>query len=482
MPLHGVHQELSLLSALAGQKRLRVHLVGGFLRDRVLSPERPDGRDLDFAVSKGAILLARAFARRIRGAFVLLDNERGCARVAQKTPQGLRTYDFSDWRASSLKGDLALRDFTINTFHADIKALLGADFSPAVLSGQKKALADIRARTLRMVSARAFTDDPLRLLRAFSLRAQLGFRIEPRTMAAIRKHYRLIRDVSPERVREELFKVLETPRAAETFKALHACGLLWEIVPQMRGMASVAQGGYHHLDVWRHSLLVMSALEGLIRDLDGDEDLRSYLDAEIGGGHSRRAILKLACLFHDIGKPDTRREEADGRMSFHGHEHAGARITRIVARQLLLSTRETHVLMDLVALHLRPGYMANFRKPSERMVFRFFRDAGDEAVAVLLLSLADQRSTRGPLTAPGDIIHHEKVNFPLIARFFRKRKEKPFVRLLNGDDLIARLKLKPGPLFAKILSGVDEAQHLGQVNTFDEALAWARRSAERLCR
>jgi hypothetical protein len=185
--------------------------------------------------------------------------------------------------------------------------------------------------------------------------------------------------------------------------------------------------------------------------------------------------VKFACLLHDIGKPDAKKLEPHGRTSFHGHEHIGRRIARIIAKQLMLSSKERYAIEDIVTLHLRPGYFSNFKKPSERMIFRFFRDAGEEAVSTLLLSIADQRSTRGKLTTEYDVRHHEEIAFPLIKEYFRKSKEKPFVRLINGHDLIRKLKLKPGPIFAKILLKVEEAQHLGQVKTREEALALARK-------
>jgi len=128
-----------------------------------------------------------------------------------------------------------------------------------------------------------------------------------------------------------------------------------------------------------------------------------------------------------------------------------------------------------VAMHLRPGYLSNFKNPSERMVFRFFRDAKAEAVAILLLSTADQHATRGPLTTDYDVQHHGDIAFPLIKKYFQKQKEAPFVRLISGHDLIKALKLTPGPDFAKILKKVEEAQHLGKIKTRDEALALAKK-------
>ena len=467
--------EMSALQSLARRQGAQLYLVGGYLRDLAIGRA---GKDFDFAVSCGAIRLAKAFARSIRGAFVLLDEDNGCARVARKKNGVLWTWDFADFRASTLADDLKKRDFTINTLAIDAATDDASDWSDAALIlkravGHSRAGADLKSGIIRMASSRAFIDDPLRILRAYSLRAQLGFKVDPATLKQIKKDRVLIRNVSPERIREELFKIFDSPRASATLKAMDAVGLLTAVIPQLGIMRGVRQGGYHHLDVWKHTLAVVVELEKLLKELKGHVDLGAYLDEEIAGGHSRRAIITFACLLHDIGKPDTKKKEPDGRLSFHAHEHVGRRIARIIAKQMLLSARERHALEDIVTLHLRPGYLSNFKRPSEKMVFRFMRDAGEEAVSVLLLSIADQRATRGPLTTDYDVSHHEELARPLIDAFFAKKKEKPFARLINGHDLIGELRLSPGPAFAKILVAVDEAQHLGKISTRAEALALA---------
>jgi poly(A) polymerase len=461
--------EILLLQKLVRANKLQAFLVGGFWRDQMTGRS---GRDLDFAVSKDAIKLAQKFARAIKGAFVLLDKESGCARVARKRPDGLWTYDFADFRAKTIKADLARRDFTINTFAVDIFEL-GGTGKPL---SHPKAAADIRSKTIRMASAKAFKDDPLRLLRAYSLSAQLGFKIERATLAALKLQRALIKKASPERIREELFKVLASPRAAAVIRAMDRDGIFFEIMPQVRVMYGVVQGGYHHLNVWEHSLEVLAQFEKIIHAADIDPRIRAYLDEEVGGGHARRAIVKLACLLHDIGKPDTLKKEPGGRTSFHGHEHVGKRIVRIIARQLILSTKERYALEDMVLYHLRPGYLSNFKRPSEKAVFRYFRDTKAEAVSILLLCMADQRSTLGPLTTAYDLEHSEAICRPLIKKYFAKKSEKPFVRLIGGNDLIKELKLEPGPLFKKLLAKVDEAQQLGKITTKAEALAFVKRS------
>ena len=150
-----------------------------------------------------------------------------------------------------------------------------------------------------------------------------------------------------------------------------------------------------------------------------------------------------------------------------------------MAKALKLSTKERFALQDMVLWHLRPGYLSNFKKPSEKAIYRYFRDTNEEAVGVALLSLADQRATRGPLTTEEDQKHHEKICLNLVERFFKKKKEKPFIRLINGDTLIKELKLKPSPLFAKIFDQVEEQQVTGKIKTRKEAVELAKKIASK---
>ena len=473
MPTLAEYPFLKVLQDLARRKKIEIFLVGGFLRDGLL---RRGGYDFDFAVKKGAIPLARLFAKTIKGAFVLLDEERGCGRVAKRHNGVIETYDFADFRAPTLEQDLLHRDFTINTLTAKVNDFsLDAEITKNIYDPRGGAK-DLKARCLRMVSAKAFREDPLRLLRAYSLRAQLDLRIEQKTLRQIKKDKDLLRRVARERVLDEFFKVLESERAAENLRAMDKIGLLENIISQVAVMYGVTQGGYHHLDVWPHSLEAVSQLENIFQEHAKDAEIVEYLSEPLAGRRTRRALLKLATLLHDIGKPQTRKKE-DGRMSFHGHEHVGKGIARPIAKLLKLSSRERMILEDTVQWHLRPGYLSNFKNPSERAYFRYFRDTKDEGAAIALLSLADQRSTRGPLTTGEDQRHHEKICRELLKRFFEMKKAKPFVPLLNGHDLIKKLGLKPSPLFGKILKEAEEAQATGKVTTKEEALELARKIA-----
>jgi len=446
--------------------------VGGALRDYYLDRR---GADLDFAVDGGAIALSRQLARRLHGTFVLLDREHGSARVVKRIDGVIWTFDLTDWRGTSIQKDLNLRDFTINALAVDI---LEKDPSSSKVLEVKGSRRDLKTGVVRMISSKVFEDDPLRLLRAFSLHATLGFRIDPDTAKQIKKDTYLISSVAAERIREEVFRILASRRAYETFSAMDKIGLLAQVIPQITVMYGIHQGGYHHLDVWNHSLEVLCKLEESINKLEPDDCWKGYLQEIIGGGHSRMALLKMSAILHDIGKPETRAQEGS-RTTFHTHEHAGEHITRQVAKHLKLSVKERFFLEDAVRLHLRPGYLSNFKVPSPKAIFRYLRDTKQEAASVAILAMADQAATRGPLTSVAKSKHHAKTCRMLIERYFEGKDQKPKQRLLTGHDLIKELKLKPSKLFGKILSKVEEAVALGKIKTKPEALALAK-SVKRL--
>ncbi|MDD3374381.1 MAG: HD domain-containing protein [Candidatus Omnitrophica bacterium] len=461
---------IKILNAITKKNHVDAFLVGGALRDLYLCREVVD---FDFATSKNAIKIAKIFAKEIKGAFVLLDEEHNCARVARKQKGKLLTFDFADFRAKDLKGDLSHRDFTINTISVDIKNIYNDTNILKQAKDYKKGLKDIRSRTIKMVSKKVFAEDPLRMLRGFSLQAVLDFKIEAKTKAQIKKDLLLISQVARERVREEFFKILSSKNAYKNLKQMHSIGLLERIIPQIASMRYISGGGYHHLSLMDHSFESVRQVEKCFLEFSDNEKVSEYLNEELACGRKRFALIKLAALLHDAGKPETYKKERN-KITYHGHEHVGRYIVRNIAKMLKMSVNERTALEIMVGHHLRPGYLSNFKNPTPRAIFRFFRDVKEEAIGVLLLSLSDQRSTRGPLTTEKDQEHHEEIIYGLISKYFEEEKKEKKVRILTGDDLIKTLKLKPSPVFAKILVRIEEKYALGEIKTKKQALDIAR--------
>jgi putative nucleotidyltransferase with HDIG domain len=211
--------------------------------------------------------------------------------------------------------------------------------------------------------------------------------------------------------------------------------------------------------------------------------LASYF-REAAGGQSRLVLTKLAALLHDVGKPQTKTREADGRVRFLGHSEAGAQLGRAVCRRLRLGNKETHFVTRLIEEHLRPAQLSQSGAPTDRAVFRFFRDLGEAAPACLVLSLADAAAAAGPRLT----LARWRAQLAYIAYVFARaaaqehaaagagrRGKRHFV---SGDRLIRALEIAPGPEVGRLLDALDEAAATGEVKSEEEAIELARRLYE----
>lgn len=464
---------LKSVFAFARSKKSKLHIVGGYLRDIILKRQK-DNPDIDFCIEKDAIQFARALSKKINAGFVVLDEEHGSCRLMKRLKGVVYTLDFTDFRGKTLKDDLLHRDFTMNSIALELDKAISAKNLNSAFIDLYGGGADLKSKIIRLLHKKSFDEDPLRILRAFSLACSLDFKIDKETMRLIRIKKNMLSGVSYERIRDELFKILDTANAYEYVLQMHTLHILDILMPEIEIMRSVKQGPYHHLDVLRHSFETLRQLEIIVQKLRHNKEIQDYLAVPISGQRRRRALIKLAAFLHDIGKPETLRRK-NRKLIFHGHERAGSHIAKTIGLRLKLSNDELDALRKMIFCHLRPGYMADNQRLTARSKFRYFRDTAQESVSVLLISLADQRSTRGPLTSQESRMRHEKVTLSLIKEYFKKQKEKTLPRLINGDDLIEKLKLQPGPLIGKILSRIEELQATGRVKTRTQAFAAAKK-------
>lgn len=469
---------IGLVYNFSKKKKKKLYLVGGFLRDILLKRSR-DNPDLDFCLKKNAISFGRGLAKAIGSNFVVLDKEHGACRLIKKMDNRAYTLDFTDFRGENLKEDLRHRDFTLNTTALSLeefftlyrKRRAGFTFDDLnkLLIDPYEGRKDLNLKLIRVADKSAFVEDPLRILRCFAFSCLLGFKIDKETLRLAKLYKKKLSVVSWERIREELFKILTAPGSFNCVLKMDGEKILGAVFPEIEKMRGLWQGPYHHLDVWKHSLETLKQLEAIYEDFKDNQEIRVYLEEVIAGEHRRSALVKLGALFHDIGKPGALRRKK-GKIIFHGHERIGSGIAESIARRLKLSNIETNTLKTMILWHLRPGYLADNEVLTTRAIFRFFRDTDTEALSVLLLSLADQRATRGRLTTPDSRARHERLVSKLIKEYFKRKKEKKIPRLINGDDLMKEFKLEPSPLIGKILSETEELQAIGKIKTKKEAL------------
>ena len=471
---------LRLVYSFSRKKKVKLYLVGGVLRDLMLGRQKQNP-DYDFCLKTGAIRFGRKLARELKAGFVVLDQEHGACRLVRKAKDKVFTLDFTDFRGKTLEEDLQHRDFTINAMALELDAVFKSRDTEPFLIDPFCGRQDLRRKFIKAPYRKAFLQDPLRILRCFSFSVLFGFKIDKGTLRLAVEAKKRLAQVSGERVRDELFRIFDTGLAFASFRKLDELKILKVIFPEIEKMRGVNQGPYHHLDVWQHSLETLRQMEALFVELERSRDIQDYLEEVISSERRRKSLMKLAALLHDIGKPNALRRK-DGKIIFRGHERKGADISRVIIKRLKLSNDEMDALLKMILWHLRPGYLGDQEEVTPRAAFRYFRDTASEAVSTLLLSIADQRSTRGRLTTRQSRIQHERIVFGLVREYFRRKKQKPLVRLINGHDLIKKFKLEPSPLIGKILSKIDELQAIGRIKNKRQAMEAAGRMVEKAYR
>jgi len=468
----------SLLAAL-NSAAPRVYLVGGAVRDRFM--ERDRGNELDLVLDGDAFGVAEQVARQAgRGvAFVPLDRTRGTARLVWGRGSRTATIDVTSLRRPTLEADLAARDFTINALALEIDDFLGG--RPAPVLDPTGGLHDIQARVVRACSSESFVDDPLRILRAFRFKADLGFRISEETLDLIPASLPALAGVAGERIRDEFMAMLAAERSIDSLREMDRCGVIDALFPDFAPMRGLDQNPYHHLDVWNHTLEAVDQLETILAEGDRFADLaetvRSYVNEEVVAGRPKRALLKLALLFHDAGKPHTMSVDTSGKVRFFGHERVSLEIFRNAGLRLKLAGRELRLVGELVAGHMRP-MIFTLDRPTPRAVFRLHRKFGSDITGLVLIFLADLSASRGPARPPETYDHAFGQGLSALrACFDRERESVP--PLLTGRDLIELFGLEPGPFLGGVLKRLAVLQGSGEITTREQAIAAAKALVDR---
>ena len=411
------------------------YFVGGCVRD-VLLGRQP--KDFDVATSAGPEQVLAMFEKtQAVGAHfgvVLVCGDEAVTEVATFRNDGT----YSDGRhpdavrfSDNPEEDVKRRDFTINGMMLDPEDDRVLDW----VGG----LEDLRAGVVRAIGdpLQRFTEDKLRMLRGVRFAARFEFALDPATGKAMQQLALQIHQVSPERVRDELTRMLTEGHARRAFELLDATGLLVQVLPEVTRLKGVAQPPQYHPegDVWVHTLLLLDGLEA-----------------------GCPMALAWGALLHDIGKPATFRVAPD-RIRFDGHVEAGVRIAEEICRRLRFPNHETEQILLLIANHMR---FADAPKMKQSTLKRFFRLADFEQH--LALHRLDCLACHGSLTLY-DFARDRYASMP-------EEQVRPPL-LVTGKDLI-EAGYNPGPQFSEMLAAAEDAQLEGTVHDREEALALIR--------
>ncbi len=440
-----------LQDTLAGDPH-PVYVVGGAVRDALL--HRPL-KDIDLVTSESAIQMARRIANQFNGAFYKLDSERDVGRALLDTPAGQVTIDVARLRDTTLLDDLLDRDFTINAMVADLRGDLALLIDP--LNGE----ADLRKKLIRQCKADSMANDPIRTLRAVRLAVQLSLHIEKDTQQAVRQAAPHLNQSSPERRRDEFFRILALHKPAAGLRVAESLGLLPSILPEGVGTA----------DDWKHTLAVVETLDRmlgaisysrsdntaasfglgiLVMQLDRFRGkLVNHLEASWPNERPHRALLMLATLL--LAVPESAEAAADN---------------------LRLSNQEQTRLALLIRHHNDPLTMGSL---TARSIHRYWRLLGAAGVDVCLLALAAHLGSAGvQLEQDAWLAQVERAQQLLSAYFEQYETLIEPTPLLNGSALMEVLGMGPGPLVGELVNLIREAQAAGEIHTADAAIALAQ--------
>lgn len=483
---------------------LRVFWVGGTVRDLLLGRRPPDA-DVAVQVTEAARWadVVTDFQRMVsaRGdSVVVLQAEKHTYRWVLQEGRGetclASTSEPHRWVdvvffEGSIEDELARRDFTINAMAIEWTDrvmghgswLMEGAGAPQKLSPDEPVIdpwggrSDLERGILRVVRPENLWDDPIRIVRAYRLAAQLGFEVDPGTRQYLALELPALTTVPGERLHVEILKWLMAPHADVWIQAADEDGLWEALFPDVGPMKGCEQGGYHHKDVWGHTLEVVQAVGPVLETIGSDDRLRDLFrqarEVPFAIGFPRYPFLKLAALFHDVGKPYVRSVRRPGVYAFIGHAEAGARIVDGLLERLRLSHPARNWVRWLVRYHMVPLAAWKAMGP-ERAAAYLLRRFGPEAVWLAVLAAADQFGKAGPRMEA-----RRRDEFVVLARQVAERvlwgSPEAWTFPLRGADLVEVLGLTPGPALGRLLERLRRDWERGRFHTREEGLAYARR-------
>jgi len=446
---------IKLNSDIFPQKK-DAYIVGGSVRDMLLN-RLP--KDFDIVVKENPEKFARQVALKNHGHFVKIGKAgKAIIRVILKNCP----LDISTIKGCSIEDDLKERDFTINAIAYSLDTENFIDIT--------QGLRDLENRIIRTVSKDVFQKDPIRLLRAYRISSEIGFKFEENTLSLIKNGSVLIQNSAGERIKDELFKILSAKNSYKYICQMAESGLLNAILPELTRLKGCNQNIFHSYDAYDHTLEAYRHLEKLINfELDSTTYIfKNYLDKKT------KQLLKYSILLHDIGKPDSKTIDADGKIHFFNHDNKSAEMAKKICDRMKLSNLEKKTVNLIISNHLKPLHLFNLQFKNNlktKTIIRFFKKCGELTPIILLHFIADSYGKK-------EIISDNIISFAIrlmkdfTSHFSIKLTEPP---LLNGNDLIKDLGLNPSPLFSTVLNSVEDARLSGSIKNKKEALELAKK-------
>ena len=450
-----------------------IYLVGGAVRDAILGRV---SHDLDFVVPENGIKTAFRLGDILQQPAFVLDQERDVGRI-RWAKQGL-FLDISTFRGPSLTADLSDRDITFNAMAIPALAQTTAEVIDP-LDG----MTDLADKKIAITHPHALSDDPIRALRAIRMMVRYEGSLTPETATAVQEALPLLNQVSAERQRDELLNLLtDAPEIA--LKKLYELAGLDKVLPRIAALAPIEQSKPHHENVLFHTFSILRWLPTVLdQHLHSNQapfatKLRAHLARPVTGMVTGLDLLRLAALYHDVGKADTQTIEENGRIRFFDHDTVGATITEERLTEFRFSREAVTHVTSIVHGHMRPLLLATSDTVSVKARHRFFRRYGHAGLDICLISLADHLATYNGISDDTSWAKINTIVTDLLAHYYQF--EDPAIQVapfLNGRDIMEILGSSGGPQIGKLLRLLRESQIAGDIKTKDEAIHFIQQSS-----
>lgn len=455
------------IKKVSDKSHLPVYVVGGYIRDSLLG--RPQPPDIDCVVVGSGLEFARYFDKEMKEAGSLVEfPDFDTARYVISLNDESFEVEFAGARAeayeknsrkpvvaaATLEDDLKRRDFTVNAMAAPVENFFTKTAQNKLekkvidLFGGKE---DLKNKVIKtpLDPDITFSEDPLRMLRAIRFSGQLGFSIDPSTLNSIHKNRARIKIISGERIQEELLKMMAVPVPSVCLKLLFQTKLLDEFLPEVAQLDRVEEiFGQQHKDNLVHSFMVVDNIAERSDDV----------------------WLRLAGLFHDIGKTGTKKFIPKVGWTFHGHEHLGKKLFYGIARRLKFSNQHTAHIAELIRWHLQPISLMDegiTDSAVRRLVVTFQERIND----LLILGRSDI-TTGNQFKKTKRLANYDRLE-KRVAEVIEKDKLMAFQSPVRGDEIMTNCHLKPGPTVGKIKKAIEEAILDGIIpNEYEAARAY----------
>lgn len=442
------------LSILSQERKVPLFLVGGYLRDFIIgireTSSGPKRIDYDFTLPKEALFFIPLMEEALGIHFFMVGKEETDTLTYRAIGKEI-SVDITPLQGRTIEEDLQRRDFTINSM-----ALSLLDRTFYSVDG---AIEDIQKRRIRLTSPRSIDQDPLRMLRAIRYLCTLkGFHLDDSLKNEISSKKGLIQKTSTERIKAELDAILLSPHPAIGMRSLYELGILFVIIPELKGLEELRQNEHHHLKVLSHVLLMLDKIPFASQWIEKRGKMISLSPED-------RLVLSWGALLHDLGKQDTLSQDDGGRIHFYQHESFSCERAKVILERLRFSNVMRDRILKLIQNHMR---ILNLSKETkDNALKRLVHQVGEETLLLLIHTLADKEASRGVLSIEKD----EVVEFNCL-RILHLLDQKDVIHptpLLTGQDILD-IGYSPGPRVGQILRYFREKQVEGEIKTREEAL------------